>query len=78
MEACGGPGGAAAATTVVVGDFRFDVEAGRAAGVRTVALVPDPAPDWAALATWQARDLADVRAILAELLGAADEPGAGD
>jgi len=53
--------------TVLVGDFRFDVEAGTAAGVRTVALSAQPT-DWAEEATWQAADLAGVRRILADLL----------
>jgi len=50
--------------TIVVGDFRFDVEAGAAAGCRTIALVSDPAPAWASEATWIAADLAEVRRIL--------------
>jgi len=50
--------------TVVVGDFRFDIEAGAAAGCRTVALVADSVPDWAADATWHASDLSAVRRIL--------------
>jgi len=57
-------GGARAAETGGGGDFRFDVEAGAAAGVRTVAVVPDPT-GWSAEATWQAADLAAVRGILA-------------
>jgi HAD superfamily hydrolase (TIGR01509 family) len=63
MEACG----AGAGETVVMGDFRFDVEAGAAAGCRTIALVAAPRPPWAALATWQAGTLAEVRAILRRL-----------
>ena len=60
MAACGaGPD-----ETVVVGDYRFDVEAGAAAGCRTVALVASPAPPWAARATWRAGALAEVQAIL--------------
>jgi len=62
MEACGtGP-----AETVVVGDFRFDIEAGRSAGVRTVALASE-AVDWAAEATWQAPSLEAVQAILEQV-----------
>jgi len=64
MEACG----AGAAETVVVGDFRFDVEAGTAAGVRTVAVVAEPT-GWSAEATWQAADLTAVRGILAGVVG---------
>lgn len=66
MQVCG----TGAAETVVVGDFRFDVEAGRAAGVRTVALAAEPT-DWSALATWRAADLGGVREILD---GVAAEP----
>jgi len=58
--------GAEPEETVVVGDFRFDVEAGAAAGCRTIALVADPAPGWASGATWTAADLAEVRRILSE------------
>jgi len=50
--------------TIVVGDFRFDMEAGAAAGCRTIALVTDPRPTWASEATWIATDLAEVRRIL--------------
>ena len=57
--------------TVVVGDFRFDMEAGAAAGCRTIAFVSDPVPTWASEATWIAADLAEVRGIL----GAAAERG---
>ena len=63
MAACG----AGAEETVLVGDFRFDVEAGAAAGVRTVAVVAEPT-DWSAEATWQAADLAAVHRILGGLL----------
>jgi HAD superfamily hydrolase (TIGR01509 family) len=52
--------------TIVVGDFRFDVEAGAAAGCRTIALVSDPRPAWASEATWIAADLTEVRRILSE------------
>jgi HAD superfamily hydrolase (TIGR01509 family) len=61
---------AGAAETVVVGDYRYDIEAGRAAGVRTIALLAQPKP-WAAEATWVAATLDEVRAILERL---ADEP----
>jgi len=63
MDACG----AATYDTVVVGDFRFDIEAGAAAGVRTVAVVAQPTA-WSARATWQAADLAAVRALLDRLM----------
>jgi HAD superfamily hydrolase (TIGR01509 family) len=55
--------------TVMVGDYSFDVEAGAAAGCRTIALVSDPAPAWASEATWIAADLAEVRRILSEAHG---------
>jgi HAD superfamily hydrolase (TIGR01509 family) len=56
--------GAGPDETIVVGDFSFDVEAGAAAGCRTIALVSDPRPTWASEATWIAADLAEVRRIL--------------
>ncbi len=59
MDRCG----AGPAETIIVGDFRFDVEAGRSAGVRTIALVAEPT-DWSDDATWQAATLEDVRTIL--------------
>ena len=62
METCG----AGPVETVVVGDFRFDIEAGRGAGVRTVALVAEPT-DWSAEATWQAAGLDDVQTILEQI-----------
>jgi len=64
--------GAGPEETVVVGDFRFDMEAGAAAGCRTIALVSDPPPTWASEATWIAADLAEVRRILQ---ATADERG---
>jgi HAD superfamily hydrolase (TIGR01509 family) len=63
MAACG----AAAAETVVVGDYRFDIEAGTGAGVRTIALVTEP-KEWAGQATWVAGNLADVQRLLAALV----------
>jgi len=62
---------AAPAETVVVGDFRFDIEAGAAAGCRTVALARDPVPDWAADATWTTGSLAEVQEHLESLAGEA-------
>jgi len=58
------------AETIVVGDYRYDVEAGRHAGVRTIALLAEPKP-WAAHATWVAGTLAEVGRLLAAV---ADEP----
>lgn len=51
------------AQMVMVGDYRFDIECGRAAGTHTV-LVGDTDEAWSAWATWQ---LADCAAILAEI-----------
>ena len=62
--------GAGPDETVMVGDYSFDVEAGAAAGCRTIALVSDPRPAWASEATWIAADLAEVRRILSEAHGA--------
>jgi len=59
MEICG----AAPDEMVLVGDFRFDVEAAAAAGCRSIALVAEPT-DWARRATWIARNLGEVRRIL--------------
>jgi len=64
MEALGATRG----ETVLVGDFRFDVEAGSAAGVRTIALVAEPT-DWSAKATWQVADLGGASRILESVLG---------
>ena len=55
--------GVAPAHTLTVGDFKFDVLAGRAAGTRTVLVAPEPPED---LAAWGAPDL--VVASLRELL----------
>jgi HAD superfamily hydrolase (TIGR01509 family) len=57
---------AAPAETVVVGDYRFDIEAGRNAGVRTIALVAGPKP-WAKCATWVTGSLSEVGRILETL-----------
>jgi HAD superfamily hydrolase (TIGR01509 family) len=62
MEACG----ASQAQTVLVGDYRFDIEAGRGAGVRTIALLAEHKP-WAKDATHVAADLDEVRRILEQL-----------
>lgn len=45
---------------VMVGDFRFDLEAGRAAGVRTVHFDPSGQFPWPALADHRVRSLADL------------------
>ena len=55
--------GVSVGRTVMVGDFRFDLEAGRAAGVRTVHADPTGGFDWP--------ELTDVRVrSLVELVGA--------
>ena len=59
MAACG----AGVDETIVVGDYRFDIEAGRNAGVRTIALLSQPKP-WAQHATWVASSLLDVQRLL--------------
>lgn len=51
-----------ASETVMVGDFRFDLEAGRAAGSRTCLILPDN--PWPELADWH---LPDCSALLARL-----------
>ena len=58
--------GAAAGETVVVGDYRFDIEAGRSAGVRTIAILPQPKP-WAEDATFVTSSLAEVGRTLERL-----------
>ena len=44
---------------VMVGDYRFDLECGRAAGAATL-LVNQPQPAWQELADWQFRDCTEV------------------
>lgn len=46
--------------TAMVGDFRFDLEAGRAANVRTVHVDPTGGFDWPELTDVRARALADL------------------
>jgi HAD superfamily hydrolase (TIGR01509 family) len=58
--------GTSAAETVVVGDYRFDIEAGRAAGVRTIAIISEP-KSWAKDATWVTSSLAEVRQVLEQV-----------
>jgi HAD superfamily hydrolase (TIGR01509 family) len=62
--------GAEAGETVVVGDYRFDIEAGRDAGVRTIAIVAEPKP-WTQDATFVTSGLGEVGRIIERL---ADEP----
>ena len=62
--------GASHAETVVVGDYRFDIEAGASAGIRTIALVAEPKP-WAQEATWVVGSLPEVSRILQTLAGEA-------
>ncbi|HKS13504.1 MAG TPA: HAD family hydrolase [Pseudomonas sp.] len=49
---------------VMVGDYRFDLDCGRAAGARTV-LVNLPDNPWPELADWHAADCGALRALLA-------------
>ena len=49
---------------VMVGDFRFDLECGRAAGSKTV-LVNVPENPWPGLADWHARDCFELRRLVA-------------
>lgn len=44
---------------IMVGDYRFDLECGRAAGAATL-LVNQPQPAWPELADWQFRDCVEV------------------
>ena len=48
---------------VMVGDYRFDLDCGRAAGTRTV-LVNLPDNPWPELTDWHARDCAQLRELL--------------
>jgi len=48
---------------VMVGDYRFDLDCGRAAGTRTV-LVNLPENPWPALADWHAEDCAALRQMI--------------
>ena len=52
------------AQMVMVGDFRFDLECGRAAGSKTV-LVNVPENPWPGLADWHARDCFELRRLVA-------------
>jgi HAD superfamily hydrolase (TIGR01509 family) len=58
--------GVGACETVVVGDYRFDIEAGRSAGVRTIAILAQPKP-WAEDATFVTYSLAEVGLTLERL-----------
>jgi HAD superfamily hydrolase (TIGR01509 family) len=61
--------GAAPADTLVVGDYKFDILAGRDAGCRTVLVTSTHAPTAAELAEWGPPDLvvASLRALLPHL-----------
>ena len=52
------------AQMVMVGDFRFDLECGRAAGSKTV-LVNVPENPWPGLADWHARHCFELRRLVA-------------
>ena len=60
--------GATADETLLVGDYRYDIEAGRAAGVRTIAILSVP-KTWAKDADWVAFGLDEVRRILEGFIG---------
>jgi len=55
--------GVAPAEMVMVGDYRFDLDCGRAAGTRTV-LVNLPDNPWPALADWHAADCRALKNLL--------------
>ncbi|MFK3772150.1 HAD family hydrolase [Pseudomonas sp. NPDC089406] len=55
--------GVAPAEMVMVGDYRFDLDCGRAAGTRTV-LVNLPDNPWPALADWHAADCRALKLML--------------
>lgn len=55
--------GVAPSELVMVGDYRFDLDCGRAAGARTV-LVNLPDNPWPELADWHASDCRALRAML--------------
>ncbi|WP_369989537.1 HAD family hydrolase [Pseudomonas xanthosomatis] len=55
--------GVAPAEMVMVGDYRFDLDCGRAAGTRTV-LVNLPDNPWPALADWHATDCRALKKLL--------------
>ncbi|QXH47576.1 HAD family hydrolase [Pseudomonas xanthosomatis] len=55
--------GVAPAEMVMVGDYRFDLDCGRAAGTRTV-LVNLPDNPWPALADWHAADCRALKKLL--------------
>jgi len=61
--------GAGPDETIVVGDYRFDVEAGAAAGARTIAVVAEPT-SWSKEATWCVANLPAARTILEAVLDA--------
>ena len=52
-----------ASEMVMVGDYRFDLDCGRAAGARTV-LVNLPDNPWPALTDWHAQDCVELRRML--------------
>ena len=56
--------GVSPARAAVVGDFRYDVEAARAAGAVSVLLVGEPAPPWAAEADYRIRCLSELPVVI--------------
>ncbi|MCD5979995.1 HAD family hydrolase [Pseudomonas quasicaspiana] len=55
-----------AAQMVMVGDYRFDLDCGRAAGTKTI-LVNLPENPWPELADWHAQDCGEIRALLSHM-----------
>jgi HAD superfamily hydrolase (TIGR01549 family) len=55
------------ADVVFVGDFQFDVLAGRSAGIATVLYAPAELPDYAHQADFVVTHLLEIRGVLAEL-----------
>ncbi|MFN0052970.1 MAG: HAD family hydrolase [Planctomycetales bacterium] len=51
---------------IFIGDFRFDIEAGRAAGMATVLYAPDGPPDYAKEADFVVSDLEEVLGVIAQ------------
>jgi HAD superfamily hydrolase (TIGR01549 family) len=55
------------ADVVFVGDFQFDLYAGRRAGIATILYAPAELPDYAHEADFLVRHLVEIRSVLAEL-----------
>lgn len=55
-----------ASQMVMVGDYRFDLDCGRAAGTKTI-LVNLPENPWPELADWHVQDCGEIKALLSDL-----------